>query len=280
MNCPNLLYQYPLDELLKNSAFNIFDFSDDFVELAQSKKVKKVFLANINKYAQAADTVLTVNEHLKGKYAHLNKNIHIVKNGTNYRNFERNNYRIIPFLENLKNNQMPIIGYTGISNVSRIDLEILKYLLQNKPKWQYVFIGSKGQELMERFSHYKNFFSLPSVTYEVLPDHINYFDVAIVPFKINAHTKGNNLLKFHDYLAMGKPIVTTKIGGAEDFKGVVRIAHTPEAFLKEIEKALIDTSQDLIQRRKKVAFENSWPNRIKEVEELIRRHLDIDDTNP
>lgn len=275
MNCPNVYFSYLLDELVKNEALSMFDFSDDFVELVHTKERKEFFLHNITKYAQAADIVLTVNAHLKAKYAHLNKNIHIVKNATNYHNFDRQHYGIVPFLEKLKNNQMPIIGYSGISNISRIDCDILDCLFRKKPKWQYVFMGGKGEELIERFSHYKNFFHLPGVSYELLPDHLNYFNVAIVPFKINDHTKGNDLLKLHDYLAMGKPIVSTKIGGAEDLKDVVRIAQTPEEFLKEIEKALAHTSPDLIQKRKNLALENSWPNRIKQLEKLIKHYLNI-----
>ena len=81
-------------------------------------------------------------------------------------------------------------------------------------------------------------YHLPAVNYQQLPDYLNYFQVTIVPFQINDHTKGNNLLKFHDYLAMGKPVVTTNIGGAEDLKDVVRIADTPAAFLSQIETCI------------------------------------------
>ena len=77
------------------------------------------------------------------------------------------------------------------------------------------------------------------VDYISLPNYLQYFDVAIVPFKINAHTKGNDLLKLHDFLAMGKPVVSTEIGGAKDLKDVIRIANSPSNFLEEIEKALV-----------------------------------------
>ncbi len=97
MNCPNLLYPYPLDELLKNSAFSLFDLSDDFVEVATNMEVKDIFLSNITKYAQAADTVLTVNEHVKAKYSHLSENIHVFKNATNYFNFDRQNFNTRSF---------------------------------------------------------------------------------------------------------------------------------------------------------------------------------------
>ena len=176
-------------------------------------------------------------------------------------------------LEQLKSNNRPIIGYSGISNITRIDVSLLDYLLRSRPDWQFVFVGSKGEELAAHVGNYDNSHHLPAVDYERLPDHLNYFNVAIVPFQINDHTRGNNLLKFHDYLAMGKPVVTTNIGGAEDLKDVVRIADTQAAFLSQIEAALADDAPDLIQQRKKVAFGNSWPNRIKEVEKILINHL-------
>ena len=86
---------------------------------------------------------------------------------------------------------------------------------------------------------------------------------------------GNNLLKFHDYLAMGKPIVSTSVGGATDFKDVLMIADGPSDFLNKIEKSLhCDTPGENI-KRKNVALENSWHRRIKELAGLIRKGLNI-----
>ncbi len=109
--------------------------------------------------------------------------------------------------------------------------------------------------------------------YKSLPNYTHYFDVAIVPFKINEHTKGNNLLKLHDFLAMGTPIVSTRIGGANDLKDVIRIAQSPSDFMKEIEKALLDDNYDNVLKRKNVAMKNSWHNRVKELEKLIKNSL-------
>ncbi len=275
MNCPNILYPQPLDGLLKSATLSIFDFSDDFVELVHSKKGKELYQNNCEKYARAADAVLTVNDYLKTKYGHLNPDIHVIKNATNYANFQKETYAVVPFLEKLKNNNKPIIGYSGISNVTRIDVGILDYLFSIRPDWQFVFVGHMSEELIERFSKYDHFFHSPAVPYEQLPDYLSYFQVTIVPFGVNEHTRGNNLLKFHDYLAMGKPVVTTNIGGAEDLGDVIRIADTPETFLARIEEALADDSQKLVQSRKKVAYENSWPNRIKEVKNILINKLHV-----
>jgi hypothetical protein len=86
---------------------------------------------------------------------------------------------------------------------------------------------------------------------------------------------GNNLLKFHDYLAMGKPIVSTNVGGATDFKDVLMIAEGPSDFLIKIENSFHCDTQAHHLIRKNVALENSWHRRIKELEGLIRNGLKI-----
>ena len=277
INSPRNPLQYLVDELLKKANLSIFDFSDDFVEYYSSEEVKgrAIFSRNVAKYAKSADIVLAVNDHIKIKYAHLNRNIHVIRNATNYFNFDRETYRKIDLLERMKNRGMPVVGYSGGISPSRIDFNILDFLFQQRPHWSYVFVGRAYSSCMERYRKYDNFYHLPPVDYQNLPDCIRYFDVAIVPFKVNEHTRGNDLLKFHDYLAMGKPIVSTDMGGAKDLRGLIRIAHGPSDFLEKVEQTLArDTFEDTL-KRKRVALENSWQERIKELEELIKNSLRI-----
>jgi glycosyltransferase involved in cell wall biosynthesis len=105
---------------------------------------------------------------------------------------------------------------------------------------------------------------------------LQYFLVAIVPFQVNENTKGNDLLKLYDYLAMGKPVVSTNIGGAVDLKEVIRIAEDPKDFLKSIEELLVNPgSEDDVTQRKRLALKNSWCARIGELEALVKRSLQI-----
>ena len=274
MNCPNISSHYILDELLKNAELSIFDFSDDFVELVVDKKNKGICRRNVIKYAKAADIVLAVNDHIKNKYAFLSSNIHVIRNATNYYNFERKSYKSIDSLERMKQYKKPIIGYSGIANLWRFDTNLLDFLLEKRPDWQFVFIGPADSFFIERYLQYKNVHHLLPVEYQSLPDYLRYFDVAIIPFIINEHTKGNDLLKLHDFLAMGKPVVSTAIGGAGDFKGVIKIAHRSIDFLGEIEKSLLDDNYDDVLERKSVALKNSWHNRVKELERLIKAGLE------
>jgi ribosomal protein S8 len=278
MNNPNVFLHDLIDDLLKNTKLSIFDFSDDFLELGSSKKSIELFRRNIEKYTPAADIVITANEHIRLKYRSLNPNIYVIRNATNYSNFDRKDYKTIDYLEKLKSRKSPIIGYSGIANMSRLDASILDFVIKQRPDWKFVFIGFAKKEFLLKYSQNKNVYHISPVDYSSLPDYLQYFDVAIVPFKKNEHTKGNDLLKFHDFLAMGKAVVSTKTGGASDLKNVIRIARGSSEFLEfleEIEKALCNETPEDVLRRKKTAFKNSWYNRISEFEHLLKDHLEI-----
>lgn len=273
INCPNIRSPLLIDTLLKKAELSLFDFSDDFAELGYDESTKALFRHNSEKYARAADLALSVNEHIKEKYSRLNSNFQVIRNATNYGNFNRERYKPIELLEKIKEANNPIIGYSGSASFSRIDTSLLDFLIEKRPLWQYIFVGPAHPNFVERYAKYQNVHMIEAVSYQDLPCYMRYFDVAIVPFLVNAHTKGNDLLKFHDFLAMGKPVVSTDIGGAKDLQELVSIAKSPSVFLEKLENALGHQKEEEILKRKSTAMENSWPTRIKELNELICHQL-------
>ncbi len=275
MNCPNIFSHRLLDTLLEDADLSVFDFSDDFIKLKYGEQSLVTFEKNITKYAKNADLVISVNSYLKEKYSYLNNKISVIRNATNYSNFARDDLKSVDFLDTIKKRGKKIIGYSGIANSSRIDFELFDYLLENGKSYEFILIGPADKILLDRYSRYDNFHHIMTVDYEDLPDYIHYFDVAIVPFSINDHTRGNDLLKLHDYLAMGKPIVSTDIGGAKDFGDMIKTAKTPKEFLAFIEEALSQDNSKEIPKRMNVAMNNSWNIRIQQVSDLIKSELKI-----
>jgi glycosyltransferase involved in cell wall biosynthesis len=269
LNCPNFPSNRVLDELANEATLTLFDFSDDFPELGYDKKTREGFRRHSMKYAQKADVVLTVNEYIKEKYAQLNPNVHVIRNATNFENFNRSRFEPVARLEALRQGGNCIIGYSGIANLSRIDTNILDELIRHKPDWHFVFVGPAQSSFLNRYSGFENFHAWGAMKYTELPNVMRYFDVAIVPFLINDHTKGNDLLKLYDYLALGKPVVSTRIGGAEDLRGVIHLADTPSEFLREVETAMRLDNSKSVEVRKGVARANSWFKRIEEVKSVM-----------
>jgi glycosyltransferase involved in cell wall biosynthesis len=276
INDPIKSSEYLLRHLLKRAHLSIFDFSDDFVEYFVDKDDprRSRCLENIKQYAGAVDIVLTVNQHVKDKFHYVNEQIEVLKNATNYDNFDRKAYAAVDFLEPIKNLGSPMVGYTGGIRKNRIDFDLLDHVLYKKSDWQFVFIGDADSAFREHYKNLNNVHLFPPVEYKKLPDCLQYLGLAFVPFICNEHTRGNDLLKIYDYLAMGKPVVSTDVGGADDLKDVLYVADYPEDFVKKMNIALKENSPHLIRRRKSVGLENSWPVRMTYLEQLLQQFLE------
>jgi len=109
--------------------------------------------------------------------------------------------------------------------------------------------------------------------YKDLPGIIKAFDACIIPFKLNDLTASANPVKLYEYLAAGKPVVSTPIPEVLVYKDVVRIAKGPEEFIRALEKAISENSPEDVQERLRVARENSWEVRIEQMESIIEKAL-------
>ncbi|MEI0737573.1 glycosyltransferase [Paenibacillus sp. JTLBN-2024] len=90
--------------------------------------------------------------------------------------------------------------------------------------------------------------------YHELPMHLHRFDAAIIPFLQNELTKATNPVKLYEYLAAGKPVVSTALPELETVAaGLTVIARTPEAFEQAVERSLRQNTPQLMEARKNFA---------------------------
>lgn len=251
-----------LVDLIEKAKFSFFDFSDDFREFSGTNSDRVLFDSFVEKIIPKMDFVIHVNDHVKERYSHLNTNNIVIRNATNYENFDRSSFNIIEVMENIRLKYTCIVGCIGTCNFIRLDLAAITALVSIKKNLAFVFIGNIDQKVRECLKSFPNIYYIDFVPYDVLPDYLNYFDVCTAPMLINDHTAGNDLLKLHDYLAMGKPVVASAIGGANDLEHVT-IYDTPASFVIKVLEGLSNNNADLVAARKKNAYENSWGFRLR-----------------
>lgn len=214
-NHPNFYSPAILDELMAGARLSVFDLSDDFVEFFTDQDHRALFRRNIEHCCTHSDLVFTVNQHVADKYGPHNPNTFVVQNSTNFDNFSRPAYRPVRWLEKIRKRGGAVLGCTGIINRIRIDYELLEELVTLRATDQFVFVGNCDPSFLELAARHDNVHHHGQVPYQELPNWIHAFDAALIPFRLNEHTRGNDLLKFHDYLAMGKSIVCSDTGGVE-----------------------------------------------------------------
>lgn len=163
----------------------------------------------------------------------------------------------------------PIVGFVGVIQ-DWVDLDLVRAAALAHPEWSIVMIGpvAAGIDIAPLKA-------LPNVTFlgrkavKDLPNYIKAFDVCINPFKINELTDKVSPLKFYEYLASGKPIVSVYMPGVSEFLDVVEISKNAEEFVKGIERALTTDTPKKRQARLSRARENSWDSRAEFMQEKI-----------
>lgn len=122
----------------------------------------------------------------------------------------------------------PVIGFFGLLD-NRMDWDLVSRLVERRPEWTFIFIGS-AQVPLTQMTRFGNFHHVPAVPYEELPSHAAAFDVAILPYVVNASTAGISPLKLKEYLALDIPVVTTPLPGVMEFREILYLAAGMEEF--------------------------------------------------
>jgi glycosyltransferase involved in cell wall biosynthesis len=107
--------------------------------------------------------------------------------------------------------------------------------------------------------------------YAELPAHVKGFDVCLMPFALNEATEYINPTKTLEYMAAGKPIVSTAVSDVvHNFTPVVAVACSAEEFVDEVRAAIERPNAELIARGLEQARANSWESIVSRMERIIR----------
>jgi glycosyltransferase involved in cell wall biosynthesis len=134
----------------------------------------------------------------------------------------------------------PRLGFYGVID-ERFDTELLAGVAEMRRDWSFVIVGPvvkiSDQDLPKR----PNIHYLGPKTYDQLPAYLSGWDVALMPFAMNESTRFISPTKTPEYLAGGKPVVSTPIRDVVRHYGAlegVKIASTPQEFVTACEQAL------------------------------------------
>jgi UDP-galactopyranose mutase len=134
----------------------------------------------------------------------------------------------------------PRLGFYGVVD-ERMDLALLAAVADARPDWSIMIVGPVVKIDPADLPQRPNIFYLGGKSYGELPAYVGGWDVALMPFAINESTRFISPTKTPEYLAAGRPVVSTPIVDVIRHYGdleAVRVAATPEAFVAECEAAL------------------------------------------
>ena len=271
MNRPDDPALAPIPGLMDRAQLRLFDWSDDFESFAATESDRASTRVACEHYLRSADMVFTVNDALGARARAYCESVHVLRNGTDAQSFGRAMTREVRPARALRRLAHPVIGYVGYRVRDRLDLELIDFLAQSRPLWSFVFVGPKvGPEPLQAILDRRpNVTVVGPVDYLKLPSFVTAFDVCILPNRVNTHTAGNDPIKLYDYLAAGRPVVSTATAGVELFDSLVTIAESAPLFLEGIERAIATDSPEQRTRRHQAAYAHSWQERTRTVAEIV-----------
>ena len=139
----------------------------------------------------------------------------------------------------------PRLGFYGVID-ERFDVALLAQIADLRPDWSLVMVGPVVKIADDELPRRANIHYLGAKTYPELPDYLAGWDVALMPFAMNEATKFISPTKTPEYLAAGRPVVSTPIRDVVRHYGHlegVGIAATAAEFVAACETAL-DQSRD------------------------------------
>jgi glycosyltransferase involved in cell wall biosynthesis len=106
--------------------------------------------------------------------------------------------------------------------------------------------------------------------YSVLPNYCRAFDICMMPFALNAATEYINPTKALEYLATGRPVISTPVKDiVRQYQGLVEIVKNAEEFVAAIDRDLRNAPEERIARGLEKARESSWERTVKSMQSLI-----------
>ena len=165
----------------------------------------------------------------------------------------------------------PVLGYFGVVD-ERMDYELLAKLADANPGWSIAMVGPTLK--VDRVPRGPNLHWLGQKAYAELPSYCKAFDVCLMPFALNEATEFINPTKALEYMATGKPIVSSAIADVvTNFGSLVKIARTRDDFVSLCRQAIDKPDAAASEAGLKKAAENSWDSIVARLENHIAEAL-------
>jgi glycosyltransferase involved in cell wall biosynthesis len=191
----------------------------------------------------ASDVVFTGGQTLYESKRHMHPNVHAFPSSVDVAHFARARNRSADPVDQASI-PSPRLGFFGVLD-ERLDVDLIAAAAELRPGWQFVFVGPVVKIDPARLPRAANVHYLGPKDYTELPAYISGWDVALLPFARNEATRFISPTKTPEYLAAGRPVVSTSIRDVVrpyGERGLARIADTPAEFLAAVDAALAEAA--------------------------------------
>ncbi|MBQ7119873.1 MAG: glycosyltransferase [Oscillospiraceae bacterium] len=221
--------------------------------------------------SEQANTVFATAVGLYDTLSTYNKHTHLLPNGVNFEHFNRAANEKFEVPEDMKDIKHPIMGFIGMLQEC-IDYDKIEAIAKMRPDWSVVLVGKTLPGVnLDYLKQYENIHFLGMKKYDDIPAYIQNFDVCLNVFRDGNLSRDVSPLKFYEYLATGKPVVSTpQPEQVLDYADSVYIARGEEDFVAKCEEAMREPDEEKTKLRIEHARACSWDSRVRQMEEILK----------
>jgi len=245
----------------------VYDCMD---ELTLFKNAPRQLVQRENVLFKEADLVFTGGPSLYNSKRNRHPSVHCFSSSVDAKHFSQS-VQDHPLQAGLAR---PRLGYCGVID-ERINMDLIDAMATKHPEWQIVMVGPVVKIDPAGLPRHANIHWLGQQSYNDLPAFINGWDVCLMPFALNEATRFISPTKMLEYMACGRPSVSTSIRDVVDPYGhVVSIADTPEDYVSACEDILARTPAQQFQHMKDLAVaisRTSWDRTAQAMADLIEQ---------
>lgn len=268
-------YYTPMMLSVSDHLLPLLTVYDCIDELAAFKQAPRDLKEMEEMLFQRADVVFTAGYSLYETRKKKHRNIHPFPNSVDVEHF----FRARGFDKDPADQSgipNPRIGYFGVID-ERFDVSLIDEVARRKFDWHFVVIGPVAKINASSLPKLPNIHYLGQKSYEELPAYIAGWDIAMMPFVHNRATRFISPGKIPEYLAAGKPVISTPVIDVirqYGRDGLVNIAGTPDEFIRVAALELENTDRDeWFQRVNEFLSQNSWDKTWQRMTYLITKRL-------
>lgn len=229
-----------------------------------------------------ADVVFTGGQSLYEAKKHLHHNIYAFPSSIDKAHFGKARFNNDD-PEDQRHIPHPRLGFYGVID-ERFNISLVDGITDLEPDWHFILIGPVVKIDPGSLPKKSNIHYLGPKTYDSLPAYLSGWDIATLPFALNESTKFISPTKTPEYLAGGKPVISTSITDVVNpyaKKDLVKIADTAEEFVAAANEIFNSKNNKIwLQRTDEFLSTNSWNETWHHMNALIERALLKKNINP
>jgi len=203
-----------------------------------------------------------------------NPNTHYLPNVADFEHFSKalKPETLVP--DDLAEIKGPRLGFIGAISGYKLDFKLIREIATKRPDWSIVLIGQVGEgDPGTDITHLQglpNLHLMGPRPYDQLPAYLKGIDVALLPNMINEYTDAMFPMKFFEYLAAGRPVVSVDLKSLRDYSRMVAIAGSPKEFITAIE-ATLGGNAPPIEHRLALAKKHTYESRTRNMLTLMEK---------